>query len=395
MAYLVEQIKDIVNDAVEDALGKSGSSIQNLDATDFVSLGKQLSSMNLLDGWFGALANRIVNTIYFVRVYQGSDRHVLRDEHEYGAFVQKVYYEMPVAVDNPTWDIPDGNGDYTQVSPYDVDSSITVTALIFGGKGTWSIEFVRPLHQIKAAFLNEAAMASFIDGLYVVAENSFKFEEERLIATAVNTAMANSIVNEKCRNLLAEYNTLHPDNTLLVADCLEDADFLKYMSKEIARTIENMGKMSTVFNAAGYATFSPTDKLVVEVLSEVAKSADYYLQADTFHDELTKLPNYDSVPFWQNSGSSFAFGDCSKIKISHDDYKSVSNPTGTIEQGGIVCFIHDIENVAAYFGDRYSWENVNQRQRVVAHGEQAEKGFAVDGHANAMVFYVEDVETNG
>lgn len=388
MAYLVEQIKDIVNDAVEDALGKSGSSIQTLDTTDFVSLGKQLSSMNLLEGWFGALANRIVQTIYFIRVYEGSRRSVLRDESAFGAFKQKVYYEMPDASDNPTWEIPDGNGDYTQKSPYDVNTSISVSTLIFGGKGTWTVEFVRPLHQIKSAFLNEAAMASFIDGLYMAAENSFKFEEERIVAAAVNTAMANSLANSKARNLLAEYNTLHPDATLTVTECLESPDFLKYMSKEIARTVENMGKMSTIFNVAGYTTFTPKEKLVVEMLAEVGYAADYYLQADTFHDELTKLPKYESVPFWQNSGSSFGFSDCSKISIQHDDFITETNLTGEIEQGGIVCFLHDEENVAAYFGDRYSWENVNQRQRVVAHGEQAEKGYAVDGHANAMVFYV-------
>ena len=39
MAYLVTQIKDIVNDAVEDALGKSAN-VQELDSSDIVSLGK-------------------------------------------------------------------------------------------------------------------------------------------------------------------------------------------------------------------------------------------------------------------------------------------------------------------------------------------------------------------
>ena len=392
MAYMVEQIKDIVNDAVEDALGKSGSSIQTLDTTDFVSLGKQLANMNLLEGWFGALANRIVQTIYFVRVYDGSSRSILRDESAFGAFKQKVYYEMPDASDNPTWEIPEGSGDYTQQSPYDVNTTISVSAMIFGGEGTWTVEFVRPIRQIKSAFLNEAAMASFIDGMYIAAENSFKLEEERIVAAAANTAIANSIANSKARNLLAEYNDLHSDAELTVAECLESADFLKYMSKEIARTVENMGKMSTVFNVAGYTTFTPKDKLVVEMLSEVGYAADYYLQADTFHDELTKLPKYESVPFWQNSGSDFAFDDCSKISIIHDSFKTQANPTGKIEQGGVICFLHDEENVAAYFGDRYTWEHVNGRQRVVSHGEQAEKGFAVDGHANAMVFYIAATE---
>ena len=144
MAYLVEQIKNIVNDSVKDALGTNYAATKT-ETSDVVSLGKAISSFNAYEGFFGALVNRIVKTVYFVRTYEGNSRSVLRDEHEYGAFVQKVYYDLPEAVDNPTWSIPDGNGDYTQASPYAVDDSVGVSALIYGGKGTWSIEIVRPI----------------------------------------------------------------------------------------------------------------------------------------------------------------------------------------------------------------------------------------------------------
>ena len=143
-----------------------------------------------------------------------------------------------------------------------------------------------------------------------------------------------------------------------------------------------MGKMSTVFNKGGYATFTAPDKMVVEMLAEFASASDTYLQSDTFHKELVALPNYESVPFWQSSGASFAFADCSKINVEHDDLDN------DIEQGGIIAFVHDIENVAAYFGRRRAWEVVNPRSEVVVHGEKAEKGFAVDRNANAEVFYL-------
>ena len=66
--------------------------------------------------------------------------------------------------------------------------------------------------------------------------------------------------------------------------------------------------------------------------------------------------------------------------------ESITN--GAVKQGGIIAFIHDIENVAAYFGERHSWEIFNPRSDVMVHGEKARKGFAVDGHANAVVFYM-------
>ena len=384
---IVTQIPNIVNDAVADALGKN-STITNLETSDFVSMGKAIAEFDAYEGFFKSLANRIVRTVYFVRTYNGSDRKILRDEHEYGAFVQKVYYSNVEASDNPTYDYSGTGGAFVQQSPYGVTQTVTVEAMVYGGKGTWTLEIVRPIAQIMTAFTSESAMLAFIDGMYTYVNNQFKLEEERLVALAANTAMASSLNGGKARNLLAEYNTAHPTDTLTVAQALESADFLKYASKEISRTIENMGKMSTVFNVDGYETFTDKDNMVVEMNTEFAKASDMYLQADTFHNELVALPGFTSVPFWQTSGKGFAFADTSSIAVTHDDFVTEQNPDGEVEQSGIICFLHDIENVAAYFGRRRTWEMYNPRAEVINHGEKAEKGFAVDNHANAMVFYI-------
>lgn len=380
MAYLVKQISNIVNDAVSDALGKNFG-VKKIETSDFVSMGKAIDDYDLYEGFFGALVNRIAKTVYFVRSYEGSRRSILRDEQEYGAFIQKVYYDLPEAVENATWSIPNGEGVYAQASPYDVENTVAVSSLIFGGKGTWAIEIVRPLVQIKGAFQNEAAMMAFIDGIYVAIENAYKLEEESLVADAANTAMAAALDAGKARNLLAEYNEKFTQS-LTVDTAMISADFLRYAAKEINRTVENMGKMSTAFNKAGYATFTTKENLVVEMLTEFASAEDTYLQSDTFHNELTALPNYESVPYWQSSGRNFDFADCSAINIEHDDLNA------DVSQDGIIAFVHDVENVAAYFGDRRSWELPNPRSEVMIHGEKAEKGFAVDGHANGIVFYL-------
>lgn len=380
MSYLVKQISNIVNDSVKDALGKN-IGVTKIDSTDIVSLGKAIASFDAYEGFYKSLVNRIVKTVYFVRTYEGSSRSVLRDEHEYGAFVQKVYYDLPDAVDNPTWSIPTETNEYHQTSPYDVEGIVGVSALIFGGKGTWSIEIIRPVEQVKSAFIDSSSMMAFIDGIYVTIENAFKLEEERLVSLAVNTAMADAIKGGKARNLLGEFNT-KTSQTLSVEDALISADFLRYASMEINRTVDNMGKMSTAFNKANYPTFTSKDNMVVEMLSQFASASDMYLQSDTFHNELTQLPKYEKVPFWQSSGKSFDFADCSKIDVKHADFDA------DVTQGGIICFIHDVENVACYFGSRRSWEIFNPRSEVMIHGEKAEKGFAVDGHANAVVFYM-------
>ena len=229
-------------------------------------------------------------------------------------------------------------------------------------------------------------MMAFIDGLYVTVENAFKLQEERLVALAANTAIAdalNSTNKAQARNLLAEYNTKHSSSLTAVA-ALEDASFLKFASMEIKRVIDNMSVMSSVYNKEHYHTFTSSENLVVEMLSHFVSASEMYLQADTFHNDLVGLPNFESVPYWQGSGEAFDFAHASAINIIHSDI----NEGAATEQSGIICFVHDIENVAAYFGNRRSWEMNNPRSEVMIHGEKADKGFAIDGHANAVVFYI-------
>lgn len=400
MAYIAKQIKTILNDVIEDLTGQSAS-IQGIDTTDLVSMGKAISDMNLLEGFYGKLVNRIAKTVYFIRVYDPKrTRSILRDEHEYGAFVQKVYFTAPDFVDNPEYNIPTYSGStissYTQHSPYDVSAVVSVDAKIFGGQGTFALEIVRPVDQIRSAFLDSSEMMMFIDGIYLAIENKLKFAEEALVSTAVCTAMAADINAGMKRNLLSEYNTLHEDETgftaLTAALALTDADFLKFASKEINQAISYMEDMSTAYNANGYMTFTDRNNLVVEVLAEVAASFDVFASADTFHNELIALPRYERVNKWQFTGQTgTGFANTSKIKVIHDEFKDeVTNPSGTITQGGIIAFVHDIEHVAAYFGHRRSWEKYNERDDVYIHGETARKGYGVDLNANGIVFYIED-----
>lgn len=395
--YIIKQKYAVVNDAIQDALGKNAS-ISTLNTTDLVSLGKSLANMNLLDGWYAAMANRIVKTVYFVRVYGQRQRSVLRDEHEYGAFVQKVYYKAPDFVANPEYGLPQApvspatKYTYKQSSPYDVEAVVEVSASVFGGQGTMALEFVRPVDQIRTAFISEAEMIRFIDGLYVAADQRIKLAEEELTDLAVNTAIAYDVDNNKVRNLLTEFNALLPEDAdpLTAAQAVRDADFLRYACMEIGQTIDYMGEMSTIFNVEGYETFTDRENMVVEVLSYFARSMEVFLQADTFHDSLVSLPRYESVPRWQRLKNSVAqdFASLSAIKIQN----AAINSGNALTVNGVVAFVHDIEHVAAYFGHRRTWEKYNECDDVYIHGDTMRKGYAVDGHANGVVFIVADTE---
>ena len=394
---IINQIAEIVNDAYKDALGLSTASAPR-STNDFVSMGETLSEKDAYEMWYGSLVNRLSKTIYSVRRYNAKRRGVLRDETEWGAFKQKVHYNLTDAVDNPAFKIPQVSGNartYNQSSPYDVNTTLGVKVLMFGGQGTWSIEVIRPIAQIMTAFTGAAEMAAFIDGIYVYIENSYEVQIESIEALADNTAIARCLVKGKHRNLLTEYNATLPSGAtaLKAAGALTDPDFLRFAAKEINDTVGFMADMSTLFNEAGMPKFTPRDRVVVEMLHQFTSASSTYLKSNTFHDELVALPNFIDVNKWQTGGTGYGFADTSKIAIQHDDLiVNTEDPedTGSVTQSGIICFVKDIDAVAANFGERYTWEEMNKRDRVMIHGEQARKGYAVDPNENMIVFYVAD-----
>ena len=380
--YMVKQIPTIVTDAYEDVMGKTAGT-QNIDTSDVVSMGKSLSSFDLLDGWYGALTNRIIKTVVWARRYSADTRKILRDEHTFGAFIQKLYVKANDAVNNPAYTNPPQNGQRQQNSPYGVTSVLSVESMIFGGEGTWSHEFQMPSVQIYKAFESPEAMNAFVDGQFIAVLNRNETEKEALIMAACNTGIADCLANGKARNLLTEYNTKFT-KSLTVDTCLTDKDFLKWASKEINKTVKFIRKPSVNFNVAGYETFTPKDKLIVEVLAEFAQSAEYYLESDTYHNNLVSLPNYDEVAFWQSQGKTQSFADCSSINVLNKDV----NSNTAVSQSGIIAMLRDDEYCAAYFGDEYQWSMPNPRDRVSNYGYEFKKGYAVERHANAFVFYI-------
>ena len=390
---LIKQINNIVNDAFKDSVGKN-SAVTQADTSTLVSMGNTIDKFDLYESFYKSLVNRIVRTIYFVRVYNGKRRSVLRDEHEFGAFVQKVYYKMPDAVEDAAFAVTSDAKSYTQQSPYDVETVVAVESKVYGGQGVWSYEFITPIVQIKTAFTSEAAMMSFINGIYTTVNSKMEKDIENIQNLAVSTAIASAMQGGQARNLLKEYNDSHADGTLTVAQALESLDFLKFASKELNLAVDYMKDLTTTYNAAGYETFTPEENMVVEVLGAFASAADYYLQSDTFHNNLTALPRYEQVTYWQARDKAMTFDVISSIDIKNDGLVSEepSNPTGVIQAKGIIAFLHDTENVACYFGERRSWSLVNQRSDVIVHGEKARKGYAVDNHANAIVFYIAEEE---
>lgn len=383
-SYGVVNIPSIVTDAFNDAVGKSNS-ITKIDSTNFVDCGSMLSDFDLLDGWYGSLVKRIIKVLFFAKSYNADTRRILRDESTFGGFIQKLYTIAPDAVNNPAWAYaPDATTrKITQVSPYALEDTLQVKSVIYGKEGTWSYEFVQPMIQLKKAWQTPAEMVGFVESTFVPVRNKIEAEKEAVISAAVNTSIAKSLSVGKAYNLLALYTAATSDATVTdLTTFLTSKNAMKFANMFISKTLKLMEKLSTNYNAEGYETFTSREDLILEVVSSYAKSSAFYLESDTFHKELVELPGYNEVGYWQFNKTG-ADSELTSINIQNDQIGE-----DAISQSGIVAFAHDIENVAAYFGDEYEWSVPNVRQRVSNHGFQYNKGYAVDNFANAVVFYI-------
>lgn len=377
----VNQIYSMVNDAAKEALG--AQAITAKDTGTLVSLGDVvLSSDTNKEQFYKALVDRIGRTVIAVREYRAKDRSVKRDEMEWGAVYQKISYKWKDAVENPSWETD------TQANPFDVEIGTEAVQKLFSVIGTYSYEDSIPDYQLFTAFTSASAMGAYISGIYTNMSNALEVAEENLANLAVATNIAGVFAKGKAtqkRNLLAEYNVLNPEAALTTSTALMDLGFLKYATREIKTVIDNMSTMSTLYNSENIPRHTPTDKQVVEVLSLFASASDTYLQADTYHNDLVKLPNYEKVVYWQGSGTGFAFEDVSAINISNEKVDEAP-----VSKTGILAFVHDYDSVASIIYRRRSHSIYNPRAERFNIFEKADKGYAVDLSENAVVFYIAD-----
>lgn len=374
----VKQIYSILNDVAKQTLGTEAIAV--VDTQSFISLGdKVLKSDTDTENFLSKLTDRIAKTVYSVRNYTGINKNLMREPFDYGVIVQKIHVEMPEAKENNAWKI--GEQGYTPT--YAPVIKPTVSQKLFNKLSTWEIDVTIPDFMLKTAFLNESSMATFIDAIFTAmnnamvmcADNNANLIRANFIGNKIHSAEPTQAIN-----LLKEYNTL-TNAGLTVASCLRDVDFLKWATMQISLWAKRMRVMSKLFNEDGNSKFTSGEYLVLDVLQDFASSTATFLQSDTYHKELVALPMYNEVPYWQGSGTSFAFADTSKISVKIDG-------TTEVTQGGIIAVAYDYNAIGTTINEPRSTTERNNKDEYTNYYNKATIGCFNDLGENGIVFYI-------
>lgn len=378
----VTQLKEIVNSATSEVLGKTD--VVNDDLSNLVDVGNEIFDTDNVDNYVKKLIDRIGQVIFVNRLYAGGVPSVLMDSWEYGSVVEKISADMPEADENDSWNLQNGQT-YSQDTFYQPK----VSAKFFNSKVTFDVKLSFTTQQVKESFSNVNELNGFISMLETGVKNSMTVKLDGLIMRTINN-MTGQILNSanglQKVNLLTEYNAVS-GQTLTVAKALMDKDFLKFASLTIKKYQARITKMSTLFNAGGKARFTTTDNLHTVLLSDFADSAEVYLMSDTYHNDTVSLPNHETVPYWQGSGKSYAFNDISKIDVKID----AGNKTPkAVTQTGILGVMFDTNALGVSNLNQRTTTSYNARAEFYTNYYKMDAGYFNDLNENFVVFYIAD-----
>lgn len=376
----VKQIYTIINNITKEILGTTDLVAEDL--TNIVDVGKSLFDNTSVDNYVKTLVNHIGKVIFVSRPYSGNVPSILMDSWDYGAVVEKISAELPEAVENKSWELTDG----TDYSP-NVFYKPTVSTKFFNNKVTFEIDMSFTEMQVKESFSSATEINSFLSMLYNAVEKSFTVKVDALIMRTINnmigeTLDADKTSNVKAVNLLKLYNDKF-GTTLTAAKSITDKEFIRFASMTMALYIDRMSRLSTLFNIGGKDRFTSADMLHVVMLSDFKASANSYLQSDTFNNEFTKLPAAETVPYWQGSGTNFAFDKVSAINVKTSSGKSVT-------KSGILAVMFDRDACGISNLNKRVTTNYNPKGEFYTNFFKLDCGAFNDLNENFVVFFVED-----
>lgn len=383
----VEQIYALVNETTKEFLGTD--TVVAEDLSNIVDIGESVFNVANVENFSKKLVDAIGKMVFANRKYTGVAPSVYMDSWEYGSVVCKATVDkLPEATANESWSLTNGTV-YDQQKFYGIDVSTT----FYDSKVSYEIAQSFTELQLRSAFHSATELNSFFSMIETSVENSITVKTQsmilgtitNMIAETISTvgttesALAASIGNSKVVNLLKMYNTAM-STTLTRAQAITNPEFLRFASSVINLYPDRLKSLSTLFNFAGAERFTSAEKLHTIINSEFQNKMYMYLNSDTYHDEYVNLPNAETVSFWQGSGKSYSFDDCTSINVT------VKNPAGgdaiTVATSGIigVMFDHDACGVT----------NANQRVTSAYNA----KGEFVNNYYKVDAAYFNDLKEN-
>lgn len=394
----MKQIATFTNNVVKEVIGDSA--IMQEDLSNVVDIGTAIFNAGAFDAYVKTLINHIGKVVFVNRPYSGSAPSVLMDGWEYGSVLEKISSEMPTAVENPSWNLVDGQS----YDPH-VFNQPKASAKFFNKRTTFEIDRSITEKQVKQSFSSAQQLNAFISMLLNETEKALTVRMDSLIMRTINNMVLETILDSygittagtapvltggsyvKAVNLLYQYNAKFT-KTLTAEEAITDPEFIRYAAFQIGLYSDRMTRMSTMFNVGGKQRFTPRDLQHIVYLAEFVRAADVYLQSDTFHDNFTRITEGERVPFWQGSGVDYKTTSTGNIKGIPVSEAGKETPT-PVNVNYVLAVIFDRDALGVSNLDRRVTTQYNAKAEFTNYFYKQDAGYFNDMDENFVVFFAE------
>ena len=384
----VKQIHTLMNTVTSEVLGQTDLVAEDL--SNIVDVGTEIFNADAVDNYVKSLVNHIGKVVFVNRPYSGIAPSILMDGWEYGSVLEKVSVsKLPEATENESWELTNG-------SSYDpnIFYKPEVSAKFFNKRVTFEVPMSFTTMQVKESFSNAEQLNGFVSMIYTAIDKSMTIKIDSLVMRTIDSMIGETLHSEyataqysessgvRAVNLLKLYNEKF--GTQLTAEqSITNPEFIRFASYIMGLYTKRLAGISTLYNIGGTDKFTSGDKLHTVLLADFASAAGVYLYDGNgqFKSDNIKLPTAEVVPYWQGSGTAFAFKDTSKIDITTGSGNKV---TAT----GILGVMFDRDALGVSNLDRRVTTNYNPKGEFYNNWYKFDAGYFNDTNENFVVFFV-------
>lgn len=320
------------------------SAIDDLNVEEIIDAGKDSSLFNTQrEPFTKALIEQCAKFFFTDESYTNNyEDPFFTDARRFASVLQVISVEAPEVKDNPAWRaLTSGSstvGSYTITLP-------SISSKVFASTDSYSIEVCISNEQWDDAVRSADELQQLVDYIFMSINNAVLQHKEDLLSLQRAKFMALKIQAQAdvsntgvhVIELRSAYNAARGKSIATKEAFLADADAMRWASKTIMLYADYIKKQSVLFNVPGKVKFVPNDRLVLEINTGFERSLEEVALSTTFHDDLVRMTNYHTVPYWQapkDADSTLDFTATTSIDVKLDKDTEIS-------QSGIVAFMCD------------------------------------------------------
>lgn len=385
----VQQNYQLLNNALAQVLGQGAVTV--VDTMSLADAGKKLAQFqNGYELFNKAILDVMIRTEIDMELFDITGIPFLSKTEKFGGFIREIYVGNPEAEENTSWNI--GNDNYQPSIPG--VTKLPVTVKCYTNRGTHRFQWTIPDMQLDSAFHSNEELEAYIAGIGVAVENAVRVDiveiarlvRAQFIADTFSTAISAGNQSGTVVYVYDIYKAAFPSTTLTPDTCWNDKEFLRFASELMSRYPKRLATIGSKYinektaQGTDYIRQTSRDRLVFEIISDIANKFKFYLDSDVYHNELVSLPKYNEVEFWQARGYNDDTKDHTSLAVEFDEDED------SLNRNDIFAIMYDERAIIQIYDLPYSWAFRNQWDRYTTHGVDANYGFAYKKSYPCIIF---------